>query len=149
MIYKEPVEVESTGKHPCVEWNNKRWYLTQNYYVDRTGKLLHRAIYESVHGEIPQGYHIHHKNEIKSDNRIENLEALTVSEHIKSHEPRGATHPDYDRAIGAKAMWEQRKPKKHFCAECGSEFESTCTRARFCKTSCSGKYNYYKKLGKR
>ena len=33
--------------------------------------------------------HIHHKNGIKSDNRIENLELLTISQHAKKHFPKG------------------------------------------------------------
>ena len=43
----------------------------------------HRLVYEQAYGPIPAGYHIHHKNGDKLDNRIENLVAMTRSEHHK------------------------------------------------------------------
>ena len=45
----------------------------------------HRFIWEQTYGKIPQGMIIHHKNGDRMDNRIENLECLTNSEHIKIH----------------------------------------------------------------
>ena len=50
-------------------------------------KLQHRVIYEEYHGKIPKGWHVHHKNGVKTDNRIENLIALPPHEHhSKPHE---------------------------------------------------------------
>lgn len=43
----------------------------------------HRAIWESLVGPIPDGMQINHKNGIKTDNRIENLEVVTGSENIQ------------------------------------------------------------------
>lgn len=48
-------------------------------------KYLHRLIYEEHYGEIPKGHVVHHKNENKLDNRIENLELLTKGEHTLHH----------------------------------------------------------------
>lgn len=42
--------------------------------------LLHRIIYEAFVDKIPHGMQINHKNGIKDDNRLENLEVVTPSE---------------------------------------------------------------------
>lgn len=42
----------------------------------------HRLVWERAHGPIPTGWHVHHKNGIKADNRPENLEALPASKHL-------------------------------------------------------------------
>lgn len=47
-------------------------------------KLIHYLVYRDKRAFDP-GYHVHHKNEIKTDNRPENLEIKTVSEHHSDH----------------------------------------------------------------
>ena len=46
----------------------------------------HQSVWEKHYGPIPHGCRIHHKNEIKHDNRITNLECLTESEHRRKHQ---------------------------------------------------------------
>jgi hypothetical protein len=59
------------------------------YYELTTGNrmLMHRYVWENEVGPIPIGYDIHHRNEIKSDNRIENLECLPKEEHTRLYSP--------------------------------------------------------------
>ena len=49
------------------------------------GKLLHRLIFERFHGEIPENYVVHHRNGIKTDNCILNLELLSMEKHHNTH----------------------------------------------------------------
>jgi hypothetical protein len=55
------------------------------YYNTQKRSLLHRALWEESNGPIPIGYDIHHKNGIKTDNRLENLELISHQEHTSSH----------------------------------------------------------------
>ena len=54
-------------------YNRKKWIAE------------HRAVWEEANGPIPDGYVIHHVNGDKRDNRIENLEMLTMNEHHRGH----------------------------------------------------------------
>ena len=49
--------------------------------VNGKNKLIHRIVWEKYYGPIPKGFIIHHKNGIKKDNRIENLDMISYSEH--------------------------------------------------------------------
>jgi len=48
----------------------------------------HRVIYERHRGPIPEGYHVHHRNEKTKDNDPDNLEALSPGDHKKTHSAR-------------------------------------------------------------
>lgn len=60
-------------------------YVKVNLYTEE-GKVknvrVHRVIWEAFNGAIPDGYEINHKNCIRHDNRIENLELLTHRENL-------------------------------------------------------------------
>lgn len=49
------------------------------------GKYLHIAVWEAFNGEVPNGYDVHHINHNPSDNRLENLELITKTEHAIMH----------------------------------------------------------------
>lgn len=51
-------------------------YKEKNY-------LVHRVVYETFYGKIPDGLQINHINGVKSDNRLRNLEVVTASENIR------------------------------------------------------------------
>jgi len=44
---------------------------------------VHRLVMEIFYGRCPKGYQVNHKNGIKTDNYIDNLEYLTPSENCK------------------------------------------------------------------
>ena len=45
----------------------------------------HLVVWEAAHGPIPKGWLVHHLNGIKDDNRIENLVAMSRSQHHRNH----------------------------------------------------------------
>jgi hypothetical protein len=80
--------------------------MEQKGYWVCTEKLqpqAHRWVWINHFGEIPEGMHIHHIDEDKSNNEIENLKLMTPSEHLKSH----WINPD-DRAKRRKFLTEIR-----------------------------------------
>ena len=50
--------------------------------------LCHRLIYVWHHGQIPEHYHIDHIDHDRSNNRIENLQALTPYDNFVKKKPR-------------------------------------------------------------
>jgi len=136
-------------------WNGKtyrRWpeakQRSDRVYFQRSIKggveYLHRAVWESVNGEIPSGKEIHHIDEDPGNNDIANLECLTRAEHLERHpwsddrmsaqlahldsvrhltkawhsSPEGI---EEHRRIGAMA-YRGFVPSQKSCAHCGCDF---------------------------
>ena len=45
----------------------------------------HRKVWEDANGPVPEGCVLHHVNEDKLDNRLENLQLMRRSDHISHH----------------------------------------------------------------
>jgi hypothetical protein len=52
--------------------------------INKKSVLIHRLIYESVHGQIPRNLVIDHINGNKTDNRIANLRATTQASNCQN-----------------------------------------------------------------
>jgi len=101
-------------------------YLWNERYMMFNGKMLQNIIWEEHNGAIPETYFVHHRNENKLDNRINNLELTTRAEHCRLHKPR----------LGTAA------PPVIICVVCGQEKNErdivTNPRRKMCN-SCRGK----------
>lgn len=88
-------------------------------YLYCRGKALHLHIYEYYKGDIEEGFQIHHKNHNKLDNRIANLEKLTISEH-KSHHNKGVYNSSvknrkYDLPFGFTVKEKLKNGEMYYC----------------------------------
>lgn len=61
------------------------------YYACTTGirEYLHRQMWIDENGAIPEDHDIHHKNEDKTDNRLDNFELISKADHARLY---GAGH---------------------------------------------------------
>lgn len=146
------------------EFNGERFYLCGSYYQHR-GKRLHRAVYEYFYGKIPKGYDVHHIDENRSNNNVENLELLIRSKHHHLHMTEPARvdkskqaikiaaekakewhHSEEGKRWHAEHMKEtlkNRKPKTYVCDFCGKTFSTPYTypkgSRKFCCECCKMK----------
>lgn len=117
------------------KWTYRRVVAPPEYPGKRYMKkwcLEHHFVWWQHHGElVPKGCIIHHRNGDKADNRIENLELLTNSEHVAGHKAR-------------EGAWVTR-----ICGVCGVEFRLRPSKERarliqsggrslFCSRRCAG-----------
>lgn len=64
-----------------VEYTGK--WIREGYLLIGVGKRacsVHRVIWVLAHGAIPDGYEVDHINNIRTDNRLENLQLLSYGE---------------------------------------------------------------------
>lgn len=77
-------KLRTKKKLPFQTFNGARYTLRNHGYYSKTGgkrTLMHRDVWEYHYGKILPKHDIHHINKNKADNRIENLELYTKSEH--------------------------------------------------------------------
>ena len=134
------------------------------YYLNSTThQRLHRAVWESVYGQIPDGMQIHHIDHDKGNNEPDNLELLTAEEHRQRHADeltdkqrqflrdnltmtaRPAASEWHGSEAGRewhKKHYEEMKSswfvrKKFVCQNCGKEFEAVDKgNNAFCSNAC-------------
>jgi len=75
---------------PFQFYDGKKFSLRNNGYYSLTTNdrcLMHRYVWEKERGPIPNGWDIHHKDEKKFNNAIDNLECLPKAEHTRLYSP--------------------------------------------------------------
>ena len=92
-------------------------YLRIN--LSKSGKanseLIHVLMYESFIEKIQKGYFVHHKDFTK-DNRLDNFQLITISEHNSLHH-KGEKHYLYGRNIPEKTKQLMRENHADFKGE--------------------------------
>lgn len=135
------------------------------YYLNGTINVrAHRYVYEKRKGPIPPGYHVHHKDEDKSNNDISNLELMLGPEHIAYHMAKRMSDPERlawsreNMRVNArpaasewhrspegrewhsrhgKEVFEARTPQDFKCEHCAKTFQTFDNgRIKFCSNAC-------------
>lgn len=124
----------------CVEWGGIVWHQKAGGHY-KASISLHRAIWTVHRGPIPPGFHIHHVNGDKSDNRLENLECLSHGEHSSRH-CQEKLAPHREKAIAGSIAATRRNTAIHrqrvlTCAQCGGSYSSGSAHPRvYCSSAC-------------
>ena len=132
--------------------SDRRYYRASGCYRKYGINYLHIEVWKSYNGEIPDGYHVHHKDGNTLNNSIDNLELLPTKEHLSLHqnkrlesaEYRSNLHRFIEKAREASKEWhrseagrawhrehgreaaekQKNMPKvKKTCVVCGKEFD--------------------------
>jgi len=145
------------SKHPFQTLNGVKYYVSPEtgYYSRRypRSEFMHRAVWIDAHGEIPDGYHIHHKNHDKSDNRPANLQCMSASDHSMLHAETnpwvGSDENKRQLRAAGKLARGGRKMRVGCCEVCNAEFETIALNRRFCGKSCRYKSEWQREASLR
>ena len=162
---KKPKHIICEGVRFCRD-DKTGYYRSSEFYPP---KLAHRYVWEQVRGAIPEGMHVHHRDEDKSNNDIGNLELMLSGEHQSYHQRKRLTEePDRlqwlqdnltEKARPKASEWH-RSPegiawhKEHaknsicliedrdfVCDQCKKQFSARPTGSnRFCSNACKSKW---------
>lgn len=90
---------------PFIEWNKFRYTLRKNGYYAKTNgnrSSLHCDMWTTSNGPIPKGMDVHHKDENKQHNTLDNFELIDHAEHTRLFGHRGNQHTKARREQRAK-----------------------------------------------
>lgn len=158
------------AKHPIQRVGDVAFYWKPpGYYKANHTKFgravyMHRYVWEQAHGPVPDGFHVHHINGDRGDNRLENLECVPGSDHQAAHMAERLADPEYRARLreqldsvrhlaaawhgtpegrelsrrNSKRYWAEVEPTDHTCARCGAGYKVVAGSVKrgFCSPAC-------------
>ena len=145
--------------------NKTGYYLSSKAIKNGKRIRLHRYVWEYFNGEIAEGYHVHHKDDDKSKNDIEELICIPSLKH-RSHHGKKNMEDDirfakfHGKGIEAAKKWHKSKEghewhkdqyekykdklckrRPRACDNCGKEFMAMARpNDRFCSNACKSAF---------
>lgn len=154
----------------CVEYCGRTWKRrpgsasrAARYYFKNGDRSLHRQVYIDFIGEIPAGFHIHHRDGNPSNNHPDNLEAISASDHAKLHDMGAMLQSLEKKPFTAERIERMREHGKRYtsteqgmascrrggqatasklinrsaiCPACGVEFTTRAIKPGLCSSRC-------------
>lgn len=142
----------------------KKFYLDRKkgYWISTTCPRIraHVWVWSKHFGEVPKGFHIHHKDGDKSNNFIDNLELMNQFDHLSLHSSkpenrkRSSEHCDrirlltkewhrsqegreWHRLHAIRCNFGKNENKEMICENCGINYFTTkLSNTRFCSNKC-------------
>lgn len=114
--------------------------IPRGYWHNDAVLYAHRVIWESAHGVLPADLQINHKNGVKTDNRIANLEVVTGSQNTKHamdtglSTTQGESHPNATLTNEAVLAVYARAWAGESMKELAAEFGATYSTIRSIKS---------------
>jgi len=161
-VYKErAAEIIMYKEEEYRRYPDSKEASTRNYYTKYVGRgrriALHVVIYKDNFGEIPEGYHVHHKDGNPLNNNPSNFECLDGREHSRRHSKEtyesnkakgidnlcGGSLKFKDVSVNkGKEAFKRREPIKCICKICGEEYSTKfySKPSFFCSGICKSKH---------
>ncbi|MBQ8401614.1 MAG: HNH endonuclease, partial [Clostridia bacterium] len=154
--------------------DKKTGYYLSSKKIGRSRKRLHVYVWEYYNGKVPYGHHVHHADEDKGNNEIENLVIIKAADHAELHgdsadektlqkkrenlcrnavpkakEWHRSEEGQKWHSEHAKQTQANMQSRQYVCTYCGNVFETTKaykqTQNTFCSNKCKAAYR--RKMG--